>query len=697
MKLRLLLLVVSLTSAPPAVAYQQSTHKEMSKNALEASDINKDPAVMSQLGLRPYATDPTFPTSDFFASPATISELFEKGAIDEDDNTRSLHHFFNPLTNASMYTPPWSDSPDWTVSAPDDTSSVKFSFQQAREYLWQATANPLNSYAFRQKQFGMMFESLGHVIHHLEDMAQPQHVRDDQHCDINLCRLAGQYSPSLYESFTAKEEATLAFDGYDPVYSSADTASFNTVRNFWTTTVTDNTGKGIAEYTNRGFVSKGTNFDKTVFTQPALGGSTAVDTDITTLCGEDALMGYAACPPGLSGAMTMYSSIVTDNYRTTTGTQINSRTSTQSIFDQDLNDAGKGQIFSLNRFNFHTAQSLLIPRAVGYSAGLINYFFRGKMQISLPPDGVYSLIDGTATGFLKVKLALTNASPPGENMAGGTLVAVAKFHRNTCYLNDLSDALNLNGDLNCCSKDEEIVVSEPIPDVTLGNSPTQFPFNFSKHPIPKNATDLYIQVVYRGKLESEADAVVVATKDISEPTYFSYHNDSDYIHIAGRVYTRPQVNANPSLLALVKPTNCVIASSPPTLAPACFQPFTLNQDWAAGGGAISLYTVSALPVRSYTRVVLLTNVGTGTSIADKIQLCQPDSGAVKPVKTQLDLTTSTFNHSTITFWRGSYGWEHYSCAFVGDGSDSGTPDDRANVVAPRTDGGASPTAVQVLF
>ena len=297
MKLRLLLLVASLISSPPAVAYKQSTHKKMSNNAVEASDINKDPAVMSQLGLPPYATDPTFSASDFFVPPATISELFEKGAIDEDEGDRSLHHFFNPLTNASMYTPFSSDSPDWADSAPDDPSLVKFSFQEAREYLWQATANPLNSYAFRQKQFGMMFESLGHVIHHLEDMAQPQHVRDDQHCDIDLCKLFRAYSPSLYESFTAKEEATLPFGKYDPVYSSADTASFNTVRNFWTTTVKDNTGKGIAEYTNRGFVSKGTNFDKTEFAQPALGSSTAVDTDIATLCVEDATLGYAACPP----------------------------------------------------------------------------------------------------------------------------------------------------------------------------------------------------------------------------------------------------------------------------------------------------------------------------------------------------------------------------------------------------------------
>ena len=53
-------------------------------------------------------------------------------------------------------------------------------------------------------------------------------------------------------------------------------------------------------------------------------------------------------------------------------------------------------------------------------------------------------------------------------------------------------------------------------------------FNFTT-PIPVNATDLYLQVVYRGPLGSEQDAVVVATKDIPEPTYFSIVNVSDYV------------------------------------------------------------------------------------------------------------------------------------------------------------------------
>jgi hypothetical protein len=74
----------------------------------------------------------------------------------------------------------------------------------------------------------------------------------------------------------------------------------------------------------------------------------------------------------------------------------NLRAATYSIFDQDLAELGRqifvtntfgetelvgDKIFSVNRFNFDTMQKLLIPRAVGYSAGLINYFFRGDIEM----------------------------------------------------------------------------------------------------------------------------------------------------------------------------------------------------------------------------------------------------------------------------------------------------------------------------
>lgn len=38
----------------------------------------------------------------------------------------------------------------------------------------------------------------------------------------------------------------------------------------------------------------------------------------------------------------------------------------------------------------------LAPRAVAYSAGLIDYFFRGRMEIAPPDDDVYAILDHAA-------------------------------------------------------------------------------------------------------------------------------------------------------------------------------------------------------------------------------------------------------------------------------------------------------------
>jgi len=52
-----------------------------------------------------------------------------------------------------------------------------------------------------------------------------------------------------------------------------------------------------------------------------------------------------------------------------------------------FSDPGTGEnystqrIFALNSFNFIAAHQFLIPRAVNYSAGMINYFFRGKIDL----------------------------------------------------------------------------------------------------------------------------------------------------------------------------------------------------------------------------------------------------------------------------------------------------------------------------
>jgi hypothetical protein len=61
-------------------------------------------------------------------------------------------------------------------------------------------------------------------------------------------------------------------------------------------------------------------------------------------------------------------------------------------------------------------------------------------------------------------------------------------------------------------------------------------FDLSGNPIPLWATDVYLQVIYRGKLGLEEGAVAVGFKDISEPTPVDIINGMDKICIEGVSY-----------------------------------------------------------------------------------------------------------------------------------------------------------------
>ena len=372
-----LISIIFFTHAGLAAAYEVDTHQDMSENALNTSNLSMDTSVLSNLGLLPLTSKQKFPNSKSEAQ--NIIELIRTGAKFEDDvtlvNPRPLNHFFNPLTNAALTVgiALGSASPDWALEDTGVIGNQDFSYRDARQYFYDAlTKGPK---AEREKNFGLTFQTLGQVIHHIQDMAQPQHVRNDAHLAAPIVG-----NPSAYERYTNDVRSGLPFSGYAPVYSGTDTATFNKPRNFWTTS----TGKGLAQFTNLNFVSAGTNFDNPgMFNSPPLDPSLRNDKDFQQLCAEAG----AQCPnTNLSGIMTFYGNWVQDDY--TGDKKLNLRASTESIFSPDLEKTYSKKVFALNSFNFRAAHDFLIPRAVAYSAGLINYFFRGK--IDFVPDTVYS-------------------------------------------------------------------------------------------------------------------------------------------------------------------------------------------------------------------------------------------------------------------------------------------------------------------
>jgi len=383
-----------------AGAYERVTHQDMSEQAFLESRVSSYVAQQLQLDVN----------SDFEGSTSAATKRqrlvnwLREGAWDEDDTlsktfARYRNHFYNPLDGSGLHgngllslcggVLPCRPSPAWGLEFQPITDQ-DYSWEDARQYFFESFTGDTPS--AREHGLAGTFYALGHVIHLIQDMAQPQHTRNDAHGPGPLG------GTSLYEAYTADARGhgadPLPYGGYDPVYRDADVTTFTEPLDFWHRVG----GKGMADYSNRGFVSARTNFRATA-TSPVLGGVA----DILSAPGfphpdnsgahieqrpiEDLVPGTT-----LTGDVDFIVTPITDAYTNTTQT---SRTSTYSIFDPDLaaynlvvtaltNSGATYQtraVFTLNHFNFESAWPLLIPRAVGYSAGLINYFFRGSFSV----------------------------------------------------------------------------------------------------------------------------------------------------------------------------------------------------------------------------------------------------------------------------------------------------------------------------
>ena len=393
-----------------------------------------------------------------------------------------------------------------------------------------------------------------------------------------------------------------------------------------------------------------------------------------------------------------------------------------------------GPLETLTKANYDAAIDLLIPRAVAYSTGILQYAFRGRLEVKPPDEGVYSLVDHydfsgdmkPATnaasgfkGFKTIKLKLRNTTP-NEGMPGGTLVAVLKFYRHLGYVDNLSAEPNGDNALAVYSgnrsTNEEIVVSSRVKNaagvelpaaVPVSNTAETFIFEFDQE-LPINAVDVRLQVVYRGPLGSEADAVVVQTADISEPSYFAYLNASDYIKIGGGVYTRDCINSNgpptdtcaggASLRAQIAP-GCLNSDGSQLLS-TCFQPFAIDfplKWWNPAPGSTGVAQTNltlALPAdRTYSRVAMLTP-NDAPAVVDQSAsvLCQPNTALQVPgrqLQTDVEGNPPANVRRTLNVFpppppsgvrdRGVYSWV-ISCVNNGDNSPPDSPDNRATIM-----------------
>jgi hypothetical protein len=392
----------------PVLAYQAMTHAAIT-NHVASRTILSNKELMAGMGfdvIHSFTVDELLWTNGKGDSECNTSardrniEHFYCGAAIEDWGSRTYNHYFDPRRNLALYpvdSPPIpfdvEKNPDWALEDEIDISGQDFSLKDAYDHFLLSKTSMLPEQRKRREQ--QLFLTLGRVLHNLQDMAQPADVRNDFHSDHET--LWGNASiPFLpdtdyYERNTESLWKELPLAGYPDL----DLNDFRKARDFWLTDYSLShgqwQGKGLAEFSNWNFVSKNSNFaaitigNRTPFgpqiplfpndnyDHPKPEDVTSIDIELSRPDGSAffKLKGYVG-------------NTVKDIYQWEES--YNEKAAVFSILAPAIYSrpgvpiAWKSSL-TLDDDCYEAARQYLIPRAVAYSAGLVNYFFRGQMAV----------------------------------------------------------------------------------------------------------------------------------------------------------------------------------------------------------------------------------------------------------------------------------------------------------------------------
>ena len=396
---KLLLVVALLIYCHQLAAYETTTHQKLSIFSANASVLSRDPTFLTDIGMEPYTSlvyrATNVATGEMENEQLTAADIIGLGAVYEDDvnfsifdpneNVRPFRHFYDPQSGRGLrilgtY---WEPSPRWALERLPITEQ-EFSYSDARVHYFRVFASSTRE--TRLAEMSLVLQTLGQVIHHIQDMGQPQHTRLDKHPS----------DPSnFYEYYSASQE-----DVIDTILASPQLAYpnpavsnyFTTPIEYWNTPLDDNVPspfqphyKGMAEFTGRNFLSMNTMLigseatpsgfiSNPDFYQPT-------GEDITIIQENTTLVGY--------GGETVTANIdflvrpVFDEL--TNVTHPNVKVASLSVYDAHLRSrrATSGvyqRALTENSVIYDNLHTILIPRIAAFSTDFIDYFFRGRLD-----------------------------------------------------------------------------------------------------------------------------------------------------------------------------------------------------------------------------------------------------------------------------------------------------------------------------
>lgn len=397
----LALAVFFLFFSSQAPAYETSTHEMLVRNAVTRSVLmDTNDTLLADLGFAPWSYEAyTAPNN----VPVSAAAMIAIGAVQEDKDylKRPFNHFFDPQFNRpsgrgldvflifhGLPSPDWAiedrgdvvDQNDGKCPSKVDCAQI-YSFNKGQKALLAAlTESTVNA---RQSAASLTLRILGHVTHHIQDMAQPQHTRNDQHAHPLF---GANPTWSYYELKTEVENTNIENLLKNRAASNTEypIPKFSTARQFWHSAASSQPQYiGMAEFTAQNFTSSGTQYTG-VIASNNIGGAAgfalpdgsgvrlvryavpvaySVDGKIIPAGERDFLVGSVF--DGFTNART--DSILAATSLTRIFTRIGAVTFNKFTEDSQIYDARYG---------------ILMPRAVAFSTGLINHFFRGRLNFT---------------------------------------------------------------------------------------------------------------------------------------------------------------------------------------------------------------------------------------------------------------------------------------------------------------------------
>lgn len=452
-----------------------------------------------------------------------VLEWLQEGSEKEDDvlPPRFMNHFHNPLKHLHDWGEAGLD--DWYNLLPlNGLSSALWAHRDSNDWSWPRTrdyfytALTASTEEQRQEYFARTFRGLGQQMHLLQDKAVPAHVRNDAH-PVSRNR----YGP-LFEAWAKDNQELIVEFAQHPVgpmvnlhrhiglvYKGTERFELTPIVQLTDTDTYDGTNPsaglaiGLAEYTNANFFSEDTIFaaethrpgQRHFFPHPA-GSDTNLQNFIEQqlLPVTDTESGDTTFAISKTGGGEIIDCFVQPTYHTL------------DIFMDPI----IYRTFYLSQRCYEDYARLLVPRAVGYSAALLDYFFRGRMDFK-----EIMVRRGSGFGINGIRLAVKNSTPPQadgqtvEPMAGGSLDLVCR------YFDPVLEQY--------ANKTIENVYEVHHSDDPINHEHVTIDVNWDE-PIAFEAREVSFLLVYRGHLGYEYDHGVIGAKvPETVPSRIAYH------------------------------------------------------------------------------------------------------------------------------------------------------------------------------